>query len=130
MGNLGSPCWSKDGKKIFFTNSAHPDSLRNIYVYSFESETVEIIGAWPAISTFARDGNRIFGYNDGNIFSYCIIDKQEKILTSGPNDQDPRLIDSDMQLISTRVNSINRLHQITVRSAQKLRRITHIKGPK
>ena len=130
MGNLGSPRWSKDGKKIFFTNSAHPDSLRNIYVYSFESETVEIIGAWPAISTFARDGNRIFGYNDDNIFSYCIIDKREKILTSGPNDQDPRLIDSDMQLISTRVNSINRLHQITVRSAQKLRRITHIKGPK
>lgn len=107
VGNLGGPRWSDDGKKIFFTHSAHPDSLRNIYAYSFESDTVEIIGAWPAISAFARDGNRVFGYNGVNIFSYSIIDRQEKVLTSGPNDQDPRLIDSDTQLIFTRINNRN-----------------------
>ncbi len=106
VGNLGFPRWSDDGKKIFFTDSAHPDSLSNIYVYSFESDTIEIIGAWPAISAFARDGNRVFGYNDGNIFSYCMKDHKEKVLTSGPNDQDPRLIDFDSRIIFTRVNSI------------------------
>lgn len=103
VGNLGSPRWSNDGNKIFFTHSAHPDSLRNIYEYSFESDTVNIIGAWPSISAFARDGNRVYGYNsDDNIFRYCIKDHTEKILTSNQFvDQDPRLIDFDQQIIFT-----------------------------
>ncbi len=77
VGNIVSPRWSKDGKKIFFTHSAHPDSLRNIFIYSFESDSVEIIGAWPAISVFAQDGKRGFGNNSkGKIFSYSITDQE------------------------------------------------------
>jgi TolB protein len=106
VGNLLFPRWSDDGKKIFFANSAHPDSIGNIYVYSFESDTVEIIGALQGIkSTLSRDGKWVFGYNDGSIFSYYITDQKEKVLTSGPNDQDPRLINSDTQLIFTRINN-------------------------
>lgn len=102
VGNLIYPRWSEDGEKIFFTNSAYPDSLRNIYKYNFESDTVNIIGAWSAISAFARDGNRVYGSKDNNIFRYSMEDHTEKILTSDQFvDQDPRLIDFDQQIIFT-----------------------------
>lgn len=108
VGNLGSPRWSNDGKKIFFLDNMTPYELSKIYAYSFESDTTEVIGTWQNAEFMSRNGNRVFGTDsDGDIFSYIIIDQQEKMLTYGVG---PRLINFDRQIIFIRGRYPNYSH--------------------
>lgn len=108
VGNLIAPRWSSNGEEIFFSHSASPDSLRNVYAYSVNTGNIAIIATWPYTIFISRDGKILLGYKGiSGIFRYDIPTQQETALTITDNDQDPRLFDSDNWVIFTRFTNMD-----------------------
>ncbi|MBT3948031.1 MAG: hypothetical protein HOF39_07735, partial [Candidatus Marinimicrobia bacterium] len=109
------PRWSSDGTKIYFSIVPFPtEDTNNIGVYDIVTDRVELYTTipWAWVGSISGDGTTFYrtgqskGSNKGKIYSYNITKGIAKVLSPGPNDESPRLVDNDQRILYTQNNSI------------------------